>query len=133
MEEQNQKNFFEQYFNSPEIIKFRQQMEESRKQYEEECEDYWNSLDYDVKLKAFYSVVSRIVQAELKDRGTYRWALYDVFDFDMDSYGIGMDCGYLDLHNSIYTKGELKKFIQNLMCKYQLDTSSVDWEREFGE
>lgn len=133
MEEQNQKNLFEQYFNSPEIIKFRQQMEESRKQYEEECEDYWNSLDYDVKLKAFYSVVSRIVQAELKDRGTYRWALYDVFDFDMDSYGIGMDCGYLDLHNSIYTKGELKKFIQNLMCKYQLDTSSVDWEREFGE
>ncbi len=33
---------------------------------------------------------------------TKRYALYEVFGFDFSSYVIGMDCGYLDIHNLIF-------------------------------
>lgn len=69
--------------------------------YEEDCDRAWNKLPQDEQLKMFYSVVKRIVQGELKDRGTYRWVLYNVFGFGPEAYGIGMECGYLDLHNAI--------------------------------
>jgi hypothetical protein len=38
------------------------------------------------------------------DKGTYRYVLYDVFDFGPDAYSVGMECGYMDLHNAIDTK-----------------------------
>lgn len=75
--------------------------QEAAKQYEQDCEDYWNNLSYEDKLKSFYSVCKRIYQGDIKDRGTYRWVLYDVFGFEPDAYGIGMECGYMAIHNSI--------------------------------
>ena len=77
--------------------------------YKDECEDYWASLSEEDKLKAFYSVISRVVQGELKNKGSYRHVLYEVFGFGPEAYGIGMQCGFLDLHNSIFTGEELTK------------------------
>lgn len=37
----------------------------------------------------------------LEDRGTYRYALFDVFGFGGSMYYRGMDCGYMALHNAI--------------------------------
>ena len=74
---------------------------ESAEQYERECEEYWNALSYEEKLKAFYSVISRVVKGELEDKGSYRHVLYEVFGFGPDAYIVGMDCGFLRLHNSI--------------------------------
>jgi predicted patatin/cPLA2 family phospholipase len=91
----------------------REHLQQEYEAYEKTCQEFWDKLSYDDKLKAFYSVVKRIHQAELVDRGSYRWALYDVFKFDMDSYGIGMDCGYMELHNSIYTLDEIEKLMEN--------------------
>jgi len=95
------------------LAKFSQVMEESRKQYEEENESWWNGLTEKEREDAFYAVCKRIHQAELMDHGTYRYALYDVFGFDMNMYTRGMECGFMDLHNSIIDedqKATLRKY-----------------------
>ena len=92
---------FNDLLNSPDWQLMQQQAEEGRKAYEVKCDEYWDSLEYEDQLKAFYSVVKRIYQGEVKDKGTYRWVLYDVFGFGPDAYALGMDCGYMYLHNAI--------------------------------
>lgn len=83
-------------------------LEELRKAFKEaaeaenkESDAFWESLSYDDKCNAFHAVVKRIVKAEITDRGSYRYALYDVFGFREDMYTRGMNCGYMTLHNSI--------------------------------
>jgi hypothetical protein len=86
-------------------------------EYSDECEKYWNGLSYEDKLKSFYSVAKRIHKGEIEERGSYRHVLYDTFDFDMDSYGIGMECNYLELHNSIYTAEDIDKIVEDRVSK----------------
>jgi hypothetical protein len=69
---------------------------------EKECNEWWNSLSEEDRLRAFYSVVKRIHKGDIEDKGSYRWVLYNVFGFGPEAYGLGMDCGYMDLHNAIY-------------------------------
>jgi hypothetical protein len=83
---------------------FSESYEKAMKEIEQRQEEYWNSLSKDDQLKAFCAVVRRIVQAELKDKGSYRWALYDVFGFGPEAYVQGMECGFMALHNSIIEK-----------------------------
>ena len=100
---------FNDLLNSPEWQEMIKLDLESKEQQEKECDEYWDNLSYEDKLKSFYSVVKRIVKGDIKDRGTYRYVLYDVFGFDMDSYDIGMQCGYMALHNSIVDIEELEQ------------------------
>lgn len=72
---------------------------EAQKEYEQKVDDYWNSLDYEDQLKAFYAVCKRIHKGDVVDKGSYRYVLYDVFGFGPDAYELGMDCGYMALHN----------------------------------
>lgn len=81
---------------------------------EAEQEQYWNSLTKDQQLAVFCSVVRRIYQADIVDRGTYRWALYDVFKFGPESYAPAQCAGYLDIHNMIYTKTDE----ENLLARF---------------
>lgn len=83
--------------------------EENRLQQEKEANDYWNSLSYDDKCNAFHAVVSRIVQGEIKQKGSYRHVLYDIFEFEADMYSRGMDCGFMALHNSIMDEEQFNK------------------------
>lgn len=83
--------------------------EEARERYEKEADNFWNSLSYEDKCNAFHAVVSRVYRGEVQERGSYRHVLYSVFGFEPDMYGRGMDCGYLELHNSIYTKEEIEE------------------------
>lgn len=81
--------------------RLREDMETERKDYETKNNEWWNSLSEEEKEDAFYAVVKRIHKAEFIDKGSYRWALYDVFGFDPGMYSRGMDCGFMDLHNAI--------------------------------
>ena len=83
--------------------------EEIERSYDDDADNWWNSLSEDERQFAFYSVVKRLVQGELRDRGSYRYVLYDVFGFDASSYGMGMNCGYMELHNSIYSREEMRE------------------------
>ena len=90
----------------------RETFEKVRIENEKKSEEFWNNLSYDEKLMAFYSVVKRIHKGELDEKGTYRYLLYNVFGFDLDAYALGIECGFLDLHNSIYTPEVLKEIVE---------------------
>lgn len=89
------------------LTDFGKAWQEAKKEYEAENDAWWNNLSETEREDAFYAVVKRIYQADIVDNGTYRYALYDVFGFDMGMYGRGMDCGYMELHNAIYDSDEL--------------------------
>jgi len=107
------KKSFKDWIDSPERIEMAKAMEESRKQRQMENDHWWNNeLTEEEREKAFYAVCKRIHKSDVCDRGSYRWALYDVFKFDMGMYGDGMDCGYMDIHNYIAQGVELEKILQ---------------------
>lgn len=90
------------------LDKLREAQQKAREDYEIMNDAWWNGLSEEEREEAFYAVCKRIHKAELKDRGTYRWALYDVFGFGMNMYGPGMDCGFMAIHNAIYDGEELQ-------------------------
>lgn len=83
--------------------------EENRKIYDEEAEEFWKKLPYDKKLMAFYAICKRIHKAEILEHGSYRYTLYETFGFGPDSYVVGMDCGYLNIHNALCDALEYSK------------------------
>ena len=89
------------FLDSKEMKEFQRVYQEARDQHDKDAEAYWDALSYEDKLMAFYIVTKRIHKGDIVDRGSYRYVLYDVFGFDMDSYVVGMDSGYMEIHNSI--------------------------------
>jgi hypothetical protein len=89
-------------FDPEKLKELREELEQARQETEKSVESFWNGLSYEDKLKAFYAVTKRIYKAEVEERGSYRYALYDVFGFGADAYMLGMDCHYLDLHNLLF-------------------------------
>ena len=90
------------------LDELREAQQKAHAEYEAKNEEWWNGLTEEEREDAFYAVTKRMYKAEVEDRGTYRWALYDVFGFDPGMYGRGMDCGYMSLHNIIYDGLELE-------------------------
>ena len=82
--------------------------EDAEKLIEADMDEWWNSLSKEDQMRAFYSVVKRLVDGELVQKGSYRYVLYQVFGFDVEAYGLGMMCGYMSLHNSI--ERDVEKF-----------------------
>lgn len=74
----------------------------------QEMDAWWNDLSKEDQMKAFYSVVSRIVKGELEDKGSYRYILYNVFGFGPEAYAMGMNCGFMCLHNAIPIDVDMK-------------------------
>ena len=94
------------------VTKIGQEMEKARDEYEKENDAWWNGLTEQEQEDAFYAVCKRIWKADGEDRGSYRYALYDVFGFDPGMYGRGMDCGYMSIHNAIFDGQDLMKMRQ---------------------
>lgn len=82
--------------------------------FEEDCKNIWNNLCKDKQLKLFCFIVKNLYESELIENKSYRGILYDKFNFDLNSYGAALDSGFLELHNSTYTKEEL----YNIFKKY---------------
>lgn len=101
MTEEKKKTILE-LLESEEWKHVRDKVLQAEQEYEDSCDQYWDSLDYEEQLKAFYSVVKRINKGDVQERGSYRYVLYDVFGFGPDAYTIGMNCGYMTIHNLIY-------------------------------
>jgi hypothetical protein len=78
-----------------------QEMQVHQKEHEAKVDEWWNSITEEEREMAFFSVCKRIWQAGLQDKGTYRYALYDVFGFDGHMYLHGMNCGFMAIHNAI--------------------------------
>ena len=95
---------------------FSKQFNDVMKEIEDEHEAYWNSLSKDDQLKAFCAVVRRIYQAEILDQGSYRHALYGVFEFGLESYAQAQMAGYLTIHNSIMSEDHDQRLLE-AFCK----------------
>ena len=104
------KKTFKEFLDSPEMEKHRQAIQASEEQYKKDAESFWDNLSYEDKLKAFFYVCSKIHKGDVEEQGSYRYVLYDVFGFGMDSYSLGMSAGYMNLHNYIYGGVEFSKF-----------------------
>jgi len=76
-------------------------MRESMDEFAQEAENLWTSMSEADRLKLFFAVMTRIYKGDVKDRGSYRHMMYEVFGFDFDSYTVGMECGYMKIHNLI--------------------------------
>ena len=113
-----------------ELAEAQKLFDEIEKEYDDEADQLWNSLSQDDKQRAFYSVVKRLVKGELLDRGTYRYVLYNVFGFDSDSYFMGMNCGYMELHNSIYTQEEMRELRDRELASRGIKVTTHKVERK---
>lgn len=101
---------------------FREAMDEIK----EEQEKFWNDLPYEDKLKVFCAVSRRIYDGELRQKGSYRYVLYDVFGFDMDSYTLALDANYMEIHNSLYDSQEIKQKLLEFCEFCGIDKEKVD-------
>jgi len=95
------------------LADFSQEMEKAKQEYEKKNDEWWNNLSYDERCDAFYAVVKRIYEGEVKVNGTYRYVLYNVFGFGPDMYMRGMDCGFMALHNSIMDEEQYNEIYKN--------------------
>lgn len=84
-----------------ELSRLSQEQENFEKSYEEKSKELWDDFSEADQLKLFYWVVKNITEGELIDKGSYRWILYEKFGFSEKSYGVGITCGFMQLHNSI--------------------------------
>lgn len=103
------------------------------KAIEQDQEAFWNSLSKADQIKCFCAVSRRIYRGELEDRGTYRWVLYDVFQFGPEAYCQAQDAGYLAIHNSIFTAEEERKLLLAFAKKLGVqdpEASVTDFYRE---
>jgi len=106
------------------LDEIREAMQEAQNQYDSDADKFWDELPYDQRLMAFYSVCKRIWKGDVLDEGSYRYVLYHVFGFGMDSYGVGMSCHYLDLHNLIITGMEHDEYIKGVKKFYDKDNTN---------
>jgi hypothetical protein len=97
-----------------------------------EMDQWWDGLSQEDQMRAFYSVVKRLVKGEIEDRGSYRYILYDVFGFDAESYMLGMNCGFMALHNSIYTHQEMRELRDRELASrgIKVETKTVERKSE---
>ena len=91
------------------LAEISQEMEKHRKEDEARNDAWWEGLTEEEREDAFYAVCKRLYQGELKERGSYRYVLYNVFGFDPGMYMRGMDCGFMALHNAIFDGEEFEK------------------------
>lgn len=91
--------------------------EKATKQYDQDADKFWNGMSKEDQLLAFYSVIKRMHQAEVVDQRSYRGALYDVYGFGPNAYGVGMECGYMTLHNMICEHLAIEMWLQNPVTK----------------
>jgi hypothetical protein len=85
-----------------ELSELGQQFQKVVDAMKKEQEEYWNSLTKEQQLLAFCAMSRRIVDGEIKQKGTYRYVLYNVFGFGPEASMPAQCAGYLDIHNAIY-------------------------------
>lgn len=79
---------------------------------EQESEQYWNSLTKEQQLQVFCAVCRRIYKGDIEDGGTYRYVLYNVFEFGPEAYAPAQLAGYLAIHNAIYSETHEQDVLQ---------------------
>ena len=85
------------FLNSPELKKLQESFAAFERSQQASDDAWWDGLDYESRARAFRQIAKLMYRAEVEDRGSYRWAVYDVFELE---YGDGL-AHYMALHNLI--------------------------------
>lgn len=88
----------EPWLNSPELEELREAWSAAEKQQNAEDDAWWDSLTMEGRAQSFRQITKLIHKADVEDKGSYRYAMYDVFNLD---YGDGLS-HYMMLHNLIH-------------------------------
>lgn len=83
------------WLDSPEIEAFREAWRQADLVQGAEDQAWWDSLTMDERAQAFRQICKLIYKAGVTDKGSYRYAMYDVFNID---YGDGLN-HYMQIHN----------------------------------
>ena len=94
-----------EWLDSDEMKAFRDAWQASELREQAEDQAWWDSLNGEERARALRQVAKLMHKAEIKDRGSYRHAMYSVFGID---YCDGM-AHYMELHNAIYRGLEADK------------------------
>jgi hypothetical protein len=108
-----------------ELSEMSQKFEAAMKAEEDHQEQYWNSLSKEQQLMAFCAISRRIFDGEIKQGGTYRYVLYDVFGFGPEAYVPAQCAGYLSIHNAIFTSEQEHKLLEHFATVNGLPKESV--------
>jgi hypothetical protein len=93
---------------------------------EKEQEDFWYSLTKEQQLLAFCAMSRRIVDGEIKQKGSYRYVLYNVFGFGPEAYMAAQCAGYLDIHNAIFDAEHEADLLKAFAKFHGLEEDAVD-------
>lgn len=85
------------WLDSPEMEAFRDAWRHADLVQGAEDQAWWDSLAMDERARAFRQVCKLIYKADVTDKGSYRYAMYDIFNID---YGDGLK-HYMQIHNLI--------------------------------
>ena len=118
-------------FDSPEWQEMSEAFTKAANDYQKECMDFWNSLPQDDRLKLFCAVCELLYEGEIKQRGTYRYVLYDVFGFGPEAYATAQHAGYLSLHNAIFDGETVAETIEDF-CTNHMDVSKDNLKEQIS-
>ena len=88
----------EPWLNSPELKELREAWSAAERQQHAEDDAWWDSLTMEGRAQSFRQITRLIYKADVEDKGSYRYAMYDIFNLD---YGDGLS-HYMMLHNLIH-------------------------------
>lgn len=96
-----------------ELTAFGEIQEKEEEQLHQKMDDWWDNLPKDIQEKAFFSIVKRLNKYECQEDLSYRQVL-DRFGFDGSGKGyyLGLNCGFMDLHNCIATPEQMQEMRQ---------------------
>lgn len=94
----DQKHSILDWLNGDEIKALREVWRKAEIEERAADDAWWHSLDSENRGRAFRQIVKLMHRAEVEDRGSYRHALYEVFNLD---YSDGLT-HYMRLHNLIW-------------------------------
>ena len=102
-----------QWLNSPELQELREAWSAAERQQNAEDDAWWDSLTMEGRAQSFRQITKLIHKADVEDKGSYRHAMYDIFNLD---YGDGLS-HYMMLHNLIYQGLEVEANFCKLVDK----------------
>jgi len=85
---------------------------------EKKSEEFWNSFSKEEQLDLFCAVSRRIYKGEIKDKGSYRYVLYNTFGFDTDAYAQAQCSEYISIHNAIYDGERLSDTVKKSIVEF---------------
>lgn len=95
------------------LVAWGETQEQEEQLLHQRMDEWWDSLSQDAKERAFFSVVKRLVQYECVEDLSYRQTL-DRFGFDGSGSGyyLGINCGFMQLHNCTAPYEEMQRMRQ---------------------